>query len=44
MTTVFAEVRVEQSPDGAFGRQPNRFLTRFGDGPGEAPVEAAGTG
>jgi hypothetical protein len=42
MTTRYPEVRVEQSPDGAFRRQANRFRTRFGDGPGEARVEAAG--
>lgn len=40
MTTSYSEIRVEQTGDGAFRRQPNRFRTRFGDGPGEAPVEA----
>jgi putative glutathione S-transferase len=29
----------EQSPDGAFVRQGNWFATRFGPGPGQAPVE-----
>jgi putative glutathione S-transferase len=40
MTTLYPEVRVEQSPDGAFRRQANRFRTRFGDAPGEALPEA----
>ena len=40
MTTLYSETRVEQTGDGAFRRQPNRFRTRFGEGPGEAPVEA----
>ena len=29
----------EQTGDGAFRRQRNWFTTRFGDGPGQAPVE-----
>ncbi|MDY3679658.1 MAG: hypothetical protein SO046_10680 [Actinomyces urogenitalis] len=31
---------VEQTPDGAFRRRTNYFTTRFGDGPGQAPVES----
>lgn len=40
MATVFPEKTVEQSPDGAFVRQSNRFRTRFGSGPGQLPVAA----
>jgi putative glutathione S-transferase len=40
MTTLYSESRIEQTGDGAFRRQPNRFRTRFGGGPGQAPVEA----
>ena len=35
----FEETSVEQTPDGAFRRQRNAFTKRFGDGPGQAPVE-----
>lgn len=38
-TAAFPETNVEQTPDGAFRRQRNLFNTRFGDGPGQAPVE-----
>ncbi|MFT4247158.1 MAG: hypothetical protein QM581_03840 [Pseudomonas sp.] len=40
MSTVFPEKSVEQTDDGAFRRQPNRFTARFGDGPGRLPVAA----
>lgn len=40
MSTLFPERTVEQTDDGAFRRQPNRFRTRFGPGPDQAPVEA----
>lgn len=36
----FEETTVEQTPDGAFRRQRNAFTVRFGDQPGQAPVEA----
>jgi putative glutathione S-transferase len=36
----FEETSVEQTADGAFRRQRNAFTKRFGDGPGQAPVEA----
>lgn len=35
----FSETRTEQTDDGAFRRQPNRFTTRFGQRPCQAPVE-----
>ncbi len=34
-----AEVVDEQTPDGAFRRQRNLFLTRFGSGPDQVPAE-----
>ncbi|NMM95664.1 Glutathione S-transferase domain-containing protein [Bifidobacterium sp. DSM 109960] len=34
------ETTVEQTPDGAFRRQRNAFTVRFGNKPGQAPVEA----
>lgn len=34
------ETTVEQTPDGAFRRQRNAFTVRFGNEPGQAPVEA----
>jgi glutathionyl-hydroquinone reductase len=37
--STFSETRLEQTDDGAFRRQPNRFTRRFGAGPGLAPVE-----
>ncbi len=42
MTTswVPAERTAEQTDDGAFRRQPNRFPARFGDGPGQLRAEA----
>lgn len=41
MTNVdVSEKRIEQTHDGAFRRQSNYFTARFGDGPGELPVEA----
>ncbi len=39
-TLAFPEVSAEQTPDGAFRRQPNRFTARFGDGPGQVTPEA----
>lgn len=39
-TATFPETTVEQTPDGAFRRQRNWFTGRFGDGPGQHPVEA----
>ncbi|MFT4197693.1 MAG: glutathione S-transferase C-terminal domain-containing protein [Pseudoxanthomonas sp.] len=40
MSTVFPEKTVEQTDDGAFRRQSNRFTARFGAGPDRLPVEA----
>jgi putative glutathione S-transferase len=40
MSTARSEAEHEISSDGSFRRQPNRFVTAFGDGPGELPVEA----
>jgi glutathionyl-hydroquinone reductase len=40
MTTTFPEIAVEQTDDGAFRRQPNRFTARFGTGPDRLPPEA----
>lgn len=40
MSSVFSEKTLEQTDDGAFRRQPNRFTARFGDGPGRLPVQA----
>ena len=38
MISVFPEKTVEQTDDGAFRRQANRFTARFGIGPGRLPV------
>jgi putative glutathione S-transferase len=39
MATIFPEKTIEQSDDGAFVRQSNRFTRRFGPGLGQWPVE-----
>jgi putative glutathione S-transferase len=40
MSIAFSEKILEQTDDGAFRRQSNRFRARFGDGPGQLPVQA----
>lgn len=40
MSTARTEAEHEIVADGSFRRQPNRFTTGFGGGPGELPVEA----
>lgn len=40
MTVQLHEKKIEQTDDGAFRRQGNRFTTRFGNEPGLNPVEA----